>query len=107
MSGNTAVEQETSVEFGADKLKENAVLYLANKRLVDAVSAKYDSPDDAIAALRSVVAALEVQIEDGSGYTPDRSLGFGSDNASQIAEKILGLGTSDATTRKQFAAMGK
>lgn len=97
----------TAVEFGVESLKSNAALYAKNKRLVDAVAAKYDSVDDAIAALQSVEKVLVEQIENGSGCTPDRSLGFGSDNASQIAEKILGLGTSDADTRKSFASLGK
>ncbi len=98
---------ETAVKFGAENLKTNAAIYLKNKRLVDAAAAKYDSISDAIAALKNIETVLTEQIEEGTGYTPDRALGFGSDNASQIGEKILGLGTSDADTRKSFASMGK
>jgi hypothetical protein len=96
----------TTVEFGAACLVANAKAYRADKRLVDA-AAKYDSLDDAIAALKSTFAVLEAQIVDGGGFTPDRSLGFGSDNCSQIAESILGRRTSLGATRKSFADMGK
>lgn len=102
------VDIGASEEFGVDNLRANAAVYLKHRRLIDAVSAaKYETPADAVKAIDEVVAVLMAQIENGSGYTPDRSLGFGSDNAAQIAEKILGLGTSDATARKQFAALGK
>ena len=106
MSQSSATE--TSVEFGSDTLVMNAKIYRAHKRIVDAAcAAKYDNVDDAIAALNEVVATLTSQVAEGAGYTPDRALGFGSDNAAQIAEKVLGLGTSDATARKAFAEMGK
>jgi len=112
MSPSTIVEDVVdigeSTEFGADNLKANAALYQTHKRLIDAVSsAKYENPAAAVKAIDEVVSVLMAQVADGGRFTPDRSLGFGSDNASQVAEKILGLGTSDATTRKQFAALGK
>jgi hypothetical protein len=102
------VSGDKVAEFGTDRLRVNAALYQTHKRLIDAVSAaKYDTPADAVKAIGEVVEALMSQIADGGRFTPDRGLGFGSDNASEIAKKILGLGTSDATTRKQFAALGK
>ena len=98
----------TAVEFGSENIVANAKIYRTLKRIVDAAcAAKYESVEDAIAALNDVVAALTSQVETGAGYTPDRAMGFGSDNAAQIAEKILGLGTSDAQTRAKFSEMGK
>jgi len=99
---------EVGTEFGVAQLKANAEVYRAHKRIVDAAAAaKYDSIDDAIASLKAVVETFEAQIIEGAGYTPDRALGFGSDNAAQIAEKVMGLGTSDATVRKALNDLGK
>jgi hypothetical protein len=106
MSEITMTAEATSVEFGAECFCGNAKVYAENKRIVDAAS-KYDSLDDAIAALTEVWNALEIQTVDGGGYTPSTELGFGSDNASQIASAILGRKTSVTATRKAFAALGK
>lgn len=99
---------ETSVEFGADQLVANAALYsdTKTKRLVDAASV-FDNIEDAIDKVREVWEALEHQSEVGAGYTPDASLGFGSDNAAVIADKILGRSKTVGDTRKAFARMGK
>ncbi len=96
----------TSVEFGAEQLQANAAVYHGAKRIVDAASG-FDSLDDAISALTEAWETLERQIELGAGYTPDRGLGFGSDNAAVIAESILGRRNSVGATRKAFNNMGK
>ena len=96
----------TDKKFGESDLHKNAVLYRTNRRLVDAAS-KYSDLESAIKALSDVWDVMSDMIDNGSGYTPDRALGFGSDNASQIAEKIIGKSTSDATVRKNLAAMAK
>ena len=96
----------TTVEFGAASLVANAKAYRADKRLIDA-AAKYDNVEDAVTALRETWKVIEKQIADGGGFTPDRRLGFGSDNAAQIAEGILGLRSSLGATRKSFADLGK
>jgi hypothetical protein len=96
----------TAVEFGAENLLANARVYRANKRIVDAASG-YDSVDDAIAGLKEAWAVLESQVEDGTRYTPDAKLGFGSDNATVIAESLLGRRNTVGSTRKSFNALGK
>jgi len=96
----------TSVAFGAKELKANAAAYHSAKRIVDAASG-YDSVDDAVAALTEVYSVMESQVELGAGFTPDRELGFGSDNAAVIAESILGRRNSVGATRKAFNNMGK
>jgi len=95
-----------AVVFGSENLVKNAQSYKANKRMVDAASA-YETLDDAMAALSDTWAALEAQVENGGGYTPDASLGFGSDNAAVIASKLLGRGQTVGATRKAFSAVGK
>lgn len=102
----TMIAEATSTEFGADTFRRNAKVYAQHKRLVDAAS-RYDSLDDAKAALTAVWESLENQVATGGGYTPAVDLGFGSDNASQIASAILGRKTSVTETRKAFAALGK
>jgi hypothetical protein len=97
---------EAQVEFGSDNLVANAAVYHGAKRIVDAASG-YDSLDDAIAALTEAWGVLERQIEEGAGYTPDKGLGFGSDNAAVIAESLLGRRNSVGATRKAFNNLGK
>jgi hypothetical protein len=106
MSGTATADKAKSVEFGSDQFLANAKVYAEHKRIVDAAS-RYDNVDDAVAAIKTAWAALEGQIEDGSGYTPDASLGFGSDNATVIAESILGRRPTVGAIRKAFAGMGK
>ncbi|KKL85650.1 hypothetical protein LCGC14_1952650 [marine sediment metagenome] len=95
-----------AVRFGADQLLANAKAYYEHRAIVNAAS-KYDSLDDALAALKAVWGDLENQSRDGSGYTPDTALNFGSSNAAEIADQILGRGPTVAATRKALAAMGK
>ena len=102
----TGTAVKPSVEFGAESLVANAKAYRVDRRIVDA-AAKYDNVDDAISALRKTWIMLEKQVEIGGSFTPSTELGFGSDNAAQIAESILGLRTSLASTRRSFADMGK
>ncbi len=109
MTTATAVKndaQGTSEGFGTDELLQNAVSYRANAALVNAAS-KYDTVDDAIAALTEVWTKLEKQVENGAAFTPDVKLGFGSDNARVIAESILGIRNTVGSTRKAFKDMGK
>ena len=96
----------TIVEFGAKQLKATAAVYHGAKRIVDAASS-FDSLDDAVATLTEAWEVLEDQIQSGAGYTPDRELGFGSDNAAVIAESILGRRNTVGATRKSFNALGK
>lgn len=96
----------TTIEFGAAEFKANAAVYAGAKRLVDAASS-CDNLDDAIATLTAAWKALETQAKNGSGYTPDREMGFGSDNAAVIAESLIGVRNTVGTTRKLFNALGK
>lgn len=95
----------TSEGFGADELLQNAVSYRANKAIVDAAS-RYDNVDDAIVALKSTWSKLQIQADDGAGYTPDVKLGFGSDNARVIAESLMGERNTVGATRKAFRDLG-
>ena len=92
--------------YGDDDLLAMAQAYRADSKIVNAASG-YDSLDDAIAALTSVWEVIERTRQDGAGFTPATSLGFGSDNASQIAEKIMGLSSTVGATRKSLATLGK
>lgn len=104
----TSSATETSVEFGATDLLANAKVYAdtKTKRLIDAASS-FDNVEDAKFALTEAWDMLEDQIERGAGYTPDASLGFGSDNAAVIAETLLGRRNSVGATRKAFVKIGK
>ncbi len=106
MSVVTEEQTAQATGFGPDDLVANAVKYREAKRMVDAAS-RFDSKDDAIAALDDAWSALENQAEVGSEYTPASELGFGSDNAATIALGLLGRRKGIGETRKQFNAMGK
>ncbi len=106
MQSDTMTEVGVDVEFGSENFIANAAMYAEHRRMIDAAS-KYDSLDDAQAALVMVWEKLDEQCQIGGGYTPDRAAGFGSDNGSQIAAAILGRKTSVTATRKAFAVVGK
>lgn len=103
---NTATGSKVEVEFGTSQFLKNAQAYAANRRLVDA-ACRYDSLDDAIAALQATWGVLTEQSENGGGYTPSADLGFGSDNAGQIASALIGQRSLVSSTRKAMAAHGK
>lgn len=96
----------TAIEFGATELQANAAVYTRHSRLIDAAS-RYDTVDDAVKCLRETWKVLEAQVEEGLGFTPDSTLGFGSDNAAVIAESLLGRRNSVGETRKSFKKLGK
>ncbi len=109
MTTETAVKndaQGTSEKFGQAEFLVNAVIYRKHKRIVDACSG-YDNIDDAIVGLTEAWEALESQVEEGGAYTPDRELGFGSDNAATISETLMGLRSTTGATRKAFKDLGK
>jgi len=105
-SSATGTSSDVQADFNADMLKATAATYRAHKRIIDAAS-RYDNLDDAIAGLREAWGQLEVQSDKGSGYTPDRALGFGSDNAAVIADSLLGRRNGVSATRKAFNELGK
>lgn len=115
---NTMVTERTSenktAEFGAENLKANAALYVAHKRALDAIAtgiAKpkggYDNFEDFIVQIRKVWETLRNQVDNGAKFTPPVDMGFGSNNASQIAGSLTGDRTSVGDIRKAFATLGK
>lgn len=107
-STSTIAESTTAsgTEFGSAEFVKNAVSYAEHKALVNAAS-KYDNLADAQAALEYVWAALLEQSEQGGGFTPSVELGFGSDNAAQIASALIGQRSRVTDTRKAMVAVGK
>jgi len=103
--GSSVAEQGQGVEYGSENFQAMATSYKGAKGIVNAAS-KYDSLDDAIAALKGAWAVLEETSENGSGYTPNTALGFGSDNGAVVADKILGRANGVTATRKALVAMG-
>ena len=109
MSQSSVVAESTTAkgtEFGSAEFIENAVSYAEHKALVNAAS-KYDNLADAQAALDSVWTALVKQSQQGGGFTPSVELGFGSDNAAQIASALIGQRSRVTDTRKAMVAVGK
>ncbi len=100
----------TTVTFGQAEFVGVAQKYAADskaKRLVDALSAFKDDREDGLSTALGIIADLELMSEHGSGYTPGAELGFGSDNAATVADKILGRSTSAGETRKSLVKLGK
>ena len=106
MQDSENVGTTTGVEFGVKDFQANAILYRSAKGVMDGAS-KFESLDDAIAALTEVWEAMETQVEVGAGFTPPTDLGFGSDNGAVIAESILGRRNTVSATRKSFNSHGK
>ncbi len=109
MSSSATIAESTTAsgtEFGSAEFIRNAVSYAEHKALVNAAS-KYDNLDDAQAALSTVWTALVEQSQQGGGFTPSVELGFGSDNAAQIASALIGQRSRVTDTRKAMVAVGK
>lgn len=99
-----SIDTMSVVTFGAEQLVANAALYSEHRSLVNAAS-KYDSFDAAVAALTEVWEAMTYQKVNGASYTPAAELGFGSNNASQIACAVMGETTSLSEVRKALVAL--
>lgn len=78
------------------------------RKLVDALCVgSANDRADALAEAQEIIGLLEKMSDNGSGYTPHVELGFGSDNAAVIADKILGRSASPAETRRSFVKVGR
>jgi hypothetical protein len=100
---------EVQVEFGAEQFIGLATDYASDnkvKRVVDALCSASDNREDVLAAALQIIGRLEAMSDNGSGYTPDNSLGFGSDNAATIADTLLGRRASAGEVRKRFKKIG-
>jgi len=109
---DTVVENGTEVT--AETFRNAARTYVKHKRVIDAIAtgiAKsnggYGSIDDALAQIVEAWGVLRSLVENGGGYTPPVEMGFGSNNAAQIASAITGDNTSVTETRKAFSKLGK
>ena len=102
--------ESTVVEFGAEEFIGLAGGYAADnkvKRVVDALCGAKSDREDVLSAALEIIGQLELMSDNGQSYTPGAHLGFGSDNAATIADKILGRSTSAGEVRKSFAKIGK
>ncbi len=101
---------DTAVSFGQAEFVGVAQKYATDskvKRLVDALTGLKDDREDGLSSALGIIADFEGMSEHGSGYTPGAELGFGSDNAATIADKVLGRSTSAGETRKAIVKLGK
>jgi hypothetical protein len=98
-----------NVVFGAEQFIGLASEYASDKkvkRVVDALCSASDNREDVLASALEIIGRLEEMSDNGSGYTPDNSLGFGSDNAATIADTLLGRRASAGEVRKRFNKVG-
>lgn len=101
---------ETTITFGQAEFVKTAQAYAEDskvKRLVDALTGLKDNREDGLSAALEIIGMFEEMSDNGSGYTPGAELGFGSDNAGTIADKLLGKSTSAGETRKAVVKLGK
>ena len=101
---------DTTVTFGQTEFVGIAHKYAADskvKRLVDAIAGLKDDREDGLSVALEIIADFENMANVGSGYTPGAELGFGSDNAATVADKILGRSTSAGETRKSLIRLGR
>jgi hypothetical protein len=104
---DTVVETGT---FTAAQFTENAQAYNESvklRRAFDAVMAcGCNDVDDTFAHIERVRELLNAQSENGAGYTPDKTLGFGSENGASIAETLLCKRPGAGVIRAKFAKVG-
>jgi hypothetical protein len=79
--------------------------YKTNRKFVEAIIAS-KNPQQSMLDAQEVIDALKILAENGEGYTPPSNLNFGSDNASTIAQAVLGQRASTASIRSAFAKVG-
>lgn len=84
--------------------------YRTNRKLADAVigilNTDGGNPEQAMVEVRKLIDDLKVLVAHGVGYTPPSALGFGSENASTIAQAVLGQRASTSSIRSNFAKIG-
>lgn len=100
------VAPSTSSKVDGAFFSDCATDYSRVNGLVDAL-VRSENPESDIALAQDVIARLNVMATSGKGYTPDKSLGFGSDNSATIADKILGRSPTAAQVRKKFRLIGR
>ncbi len=110
--GNSPMDTITDTgTFTAETFVENAAAYNQSaklRRAFDAVMAcGCENVNDTVAHVERIKALLEEQSALGSGYTPDKSAGFGSENGSSIADSLLCRRAGMGAIRAAFAKVGK
>jgi hypothetical protein len=65
-----------------------------------------DNVEDTVSHIEHVRELLVAQSENGAGYTPDKTLGFGSENGSSIADALLCRRAGIGAIRSAFAKVG-
>ena len=107
----TTVQDNETGTFTSANFVENARIYNDSaklRRAFDAVMAcGCDNVEDTVAHIENVRELLVAQSENGSGFTPEKTLGFGSENGASIADSLLGNRTGAGTIRTKFANVGK
>jgi hypothetical protein len=104
--GNSSVAVAPSVTVDSAFFSDVATGYNANDKLINALVSS-ENPDADFKSAMATIANIRAMAQNGKGYTPDKSLGFGSDNAATIAEKILGTAKSATQVRKLLRDAGK
>jgi hypothetical protein len=105
----TVVDQGT---FTAEQFRSNAELYNISpklRRAFDAIMAcGCDEKEvvNTITHVKSLRDRLHKQSENGAGYTPDKALGFGSENAAGVADTMLCRRPGAGVIRTAFAKAG-
>lgn len=106
MSNNSVATAPTAQVVDGSFFSDLARDYSSCAALTDAII-KSENPESDVATAHDVIERLRLMAASGKGYTPDKSLGFGSDNGATIAEKILGLAPTTSQVRKLLKAAGK
>lgn len=103
--------EATAINTSLDTVNETSFLavcraYNKARRLVDVLAKSEDWESDVQEALQ-VIADFEYIQANGEQYTPAKRFDLGSDNASTIAETVLGRGKTASQVRSQVAKLGK
>ncbi len=106
----SVVDQGT---FTAEQFRSNAELYNINpklRRAFDAIMLCGCDEKEVVNTITHVKRLRDLLIEQsqgGAGYTPDKALGFGSENGAGIADTMLGRRPGASVIRTAFAKVGK
>ncbi len=107
---NTAVASPKTRTVNSDSFLSALGSYADVKAIVDDyVKSEHQSEyfADLVARAQAAIAGLQSLVTDGKSFTPPEALGFGSDNASQIASAIIGSRLSNGKLRTNAAKIGR
>jgi len=104
----TSEKVGAKVTWSENEFIDAAVQYGTVKTLLDAlVKIKPSDRKRAVERAHEVIGLLTDMADNASSYTPSSDMGFGSENAANIADAILGRRATSGKLKTTFAKLAR